>query len=357
MRRSYGVHYFLGSRGSRHFNLTAKTGPLYVDLCRSWLSRARSVPLSLWVLSLVPEDILHSITDLVRSLSHQWREISLGAGVSLSIFPNEGTYPCLERVSLGSFPPPAHAPMLSFRNAPRLCSVYFPRWTSRIELPWKQITKFDSGDIDIEDCLEVLHHLSNLVEVHVRIPIFDSFVPPADTILLPQLQSLTLGAPYHHEEDHGPAAQTMPIALLACLKTPALKTLAFGTTLCNTSVCDMAPVPIILDILLDCLKATPTVVDLRLQITLHIPNLNPLLVKITGQSDFLPKLETLYIALWGEPPIVDMSLLLTALLWRLCDHNQFFKLIRSHPVYPVLEALAEDFYLGDRTSEDATSSV
>ncbi|KAJ6502128.1 hypothetical protein C8R45DRAFT_1209748 [Mycena sanguinolenta] len=386
---------FLGSRGSRFFFPTGKTGALYVDLCRNWLSRARSVPLSLWVLSLVPEDILHSITDLVRSLSHQWREISLGAGVSLSIFPEEGTYPCLERVSLGSFPPPPDAPILSFRNALRLCSVYFPRWTSRIELPWKQITKFDSGDIDIEDCLEVLHHLSNLVDAQLRIPIFDSFTPPADTILLPQLQSLTLGTPYHHEEDHGPAAQTMPVALLACLKTPALKTLAFGTTLCNSSVCDKAPflsfvsqspfqlhtlklsrMPTTVDALLDCLKATPTLVDLRLQISLHIPNLDPLFVKMTGQSDFLPRLETLYIALWGKPPIVHMSLVLTALLWRCmsaagirlkrfrfavlakyCDQEKYFKSIKSHPVFPVMEALAEDLYLGERTSEDATSDL
>ncbi|KAJ6502146.1 hypothetical protein C8R45DRAFT_610381 [Mycena sanguinolenta] len=379
--------------GPPQFSMTAKSAALYVDLCRRWLSRAQSVPLSLCVRTFVPKASLHSVIDLIHRRSHQWRDITLGAGVPLSIFPVDGRYPFLERVSLGTSPPPPDAPMLSFRNAPRLCSVYFPTYTARIELPWKQITKFITERISIEDCLELLRHVSNLVNLHLRIPIFHSFTPPANPILLPQLQSLTLGAPYHHEADHGPAAQTMPVALLACLKTPALKTLTFGTVLCKSSVCDMAPflsfllqspfqlhtlklslMPTTVDALLDCLKATPTIVDLRLQISLHIPNLDPLFVKLTGQSDFLPKLETLYMTFGGDLPIVDMSLVLTALLWRCmsvevirlrrfrfavsakyCDHEKYFKPIKLHPLYPVLEALAEDFYLGERTPEDVSA--
>ncbi|KAJ6502136.1 hypothetical protein C8R45DRAFT_1190482 [Mycena sanguinolenta] len=383
---------FLTSRrdsGPRPFRLTAKAGPLYVELCRSWLSRARSVPLSLCaMLSSVPEDILHSITDLIRSSSHQWRDISLGTGFSTSIFPVDGQYPFLEKLSVETFPP---APILSFRDAPRLYSVFFPRYTSRIELPWKQITSFRTASIDIEECRELLRQVSNLVNASFHIPTSGDLTLLADTIYLPKLRSLTLGEPYHTEARHGPAAQltSIPMALFAGLKTPALKNLALGTDCCELGACDMAPflsfvsqspfqlrtlelsrIPTTVDGLLHCLNATPTVTNLKLEISIHIPDLNPLFVEITGQRDFLPKLEYLYIAPWRDPlPVMDRSLVLTALLWRflsaevirlkrfrfvvLQNHKEYFKSIESHRLYRVLGALGADFYVGKRSWEDA----
>ncbi|KAF7363889.1 hypothetical protein MSAN_01046900 [Mycena sanguinolenta] len=212
--------------------------------------------------------------DLVNSRSHQWREIVLGRDVPLSLLPVDGKYPFLESITMHyTSPPSPDSPIPSFRDAPRLHDVHMMIYTTRMELP-----------------------------------MFGSSALPTDTIILPQLQSLCLSGPWNDEGDQDQAAQTIPTTLLKCSKTPVLKTLNLGFMDCHSSVCDILPflsfvsqsplqlhtlklslVPATEDALIDCLKATPTLVYLQLQIFHHIFDLNPLFAKFTGPSNFLPK--------------------------------------------------------------------
>ncbi|KAF7363880.1 hypothetical protein MSAN_01046000 [Mycena sanguinolenta] len=329
----------LGPPRSHNFS-TREAGSLYVDLCRMWLSSARSLPLSLSLRAFQPRKTFHSVLELVISRAHQWREIVLHGGYELSL-PVDGKYPLLEKLTI-FFLPPAH-PTLSFRDAPRLRDVYMPSFTGRIQLPWHQIIKFRIG-CDVEDCLEFLRHASNLVDAHLRVKptyyssYFDDLVLP-NAILLPQLQFLDLSAQWRDGE-------VLPMALLQYLETPALQrlTLCFEDYDSTDSTCDISPflsfvsqpsfklhtltlsrLPTTVDDLVDCLKAAPTVAQLELQISDHILNLNPLFAKLAGHGDFLPQLESFHISLSGASSIADPSLVLTALEWR-CISTPFIRL-------------------------------
>ncbi|KAF7363886.1 hypothetical protein MSAN_01046600 [Mycena sanguinolenta] len=136
-------------------------------------------------------------------------------------------------------PLPPDKPILSFCDAPKLRDVHIARrYATRIQLPWHQLTKFRPMWIDVEDCLELLRHASNLVDAQLRLNstycYYFDYVALPNTILLPQLQSLDLSGPWRDEE-------VLPIALLQYLETPVLKSL----TLCfmeeRNGVYDISP--------------------------------------------------------------------------------------------------------------------
>ncbi|KAF7363877.1 hypothetical protein MSAN_01045700 [Mycena sanguinolenta] len=360
-----------------------------------WLARARNLPLSLSLRAFEPRESFRSVLELVINLALQWREIVL-EDVPLSLLPVEGKYPSLVSITMRCVPSP-DSPIPSFRGAPRLRDIYMTRYTRRIQLHWHQLTKFRTGWISIRDCLELLRHASNLVNAHFRLIsmyYFDDLALPG-AIVLPQLQSLGLSGPWRARRDP-------PLDLLKCLKSPALKSLTLDFEDHNSSVCDISPflsfvsqplqlhtlilslLPTTADDLIDCLKATPTVTQLELQISDHILNLNPLFSKLAGHSDFLSQLESFDLSLSGPPSIADPSLVLTALEWR-CISTSFIRLqyfqfvvyiddrnheledmddcdigaindrkteeylqsFKSHALYPVLEASGTGFSFGE----------
>ncbi|KAJ6502058.1 hypothetical protein C8R45DRAFT_975202 [Mycena sanguinolenta] len=130
--------------------------------------------------------------------------------------------------------------------------------------------------------------------------------------------------------------------------------------------------PTTVDDLIDCLKATPTVIQLDLAISYHIQNSNPLFAKFAEHGDFLPQLESFDISLSGFPSIADPSLVLTALERRCIStavvplqHFRFavsiydtdpeeiddptevyLQSFKSHALYPKLEAAGTNLSLG-----------
>ncbi|KAJ6502059.1 hypothetical protein C8R45DRAFT_895294 [Mycena sanguinolenta] len=312
--------------GLPHFSAAAET--LHVDLCHKWLSRARSLPLSLSLHPFLPSDSFYSVLELVISRAHQWREIVLDGGYEL---PVDAKYPLLEKLAFFLLPR-AH-PTLSFRDAPRLHDVSMPSYTAKIQLPWHQLIEFRT-QCDIEDCLQFLRHASSLVDAELGLnTTYSSYfldLALLDAILLPKLQSLHLGGEWRDEE-------ALPIALLQYLKTPVLQsfTLCFEDHDSTYSTCDISPFlsfvsqpsfklhtltlslfPTTVDTLIDCLKATPTVTELELRIPYYIVHLNPLFAKFAGDGDFLPQLESFHISVSGPQSFPDPSLVLAALQWR-----------------------------------------
>ncbi|KAJ7200080.1 hypothetical protein B0H12DRAFT_1244514 [Mycena haematopus] len=347
-----------------------ESGALYVDLCRVWLSRAQSTPLSLYFYSFMPCG--QPLLELVSGLAQQWQHIEVGSDILFTL-PVHGNYPLLEKLRI--FPPPLSHPVLRFHDAPRLRDVYIPTYTTRIQLPWQQLTTFRTDHIEIENCLEFFRHASNLVEARVIISAYHSSALPTDTIFpLLQLQTLNLGGETHNG--------AMKMTVLKCLKTPALKTLALGSLRSDGRLhYDTSPflsfvsqssfqlhtlmlsfVPATVDALIKCLKATPSVVHLKLQIRPFMTNMNKLFAKLTGHRDFLPKLDSLHIAFTQATFPVDVSLVISVLIWRCMTaaaaRLQFFRFtmyestaskkafesLKSHPVYLELEASGTDLW-------------
>ncbi|KAJ6502054.1 hypothetical protein C8R45DRAFT_1209688 [Mycena sanguinolenta] len=358
------------------------SGNLHMNLCCEWISRAQNNPLSVSFHDSVPEN--HLLLKIVCELSYQWRDIQLPKDLRRLSLPVDGKYPFLEKLSMSS--PLSEHPTLAFHDAPRLRDVYIPSCTTKIELPWHQLTKFRTDDIDLEHCLELFHHASNLVDAHIRILMHDSSVLPNTIFTLSRLESLNLsGAPDDGEDllDAG----VMFIDLLQCLTTPALKTLALGSTYARRSemfLHDISPflsfvsrsslqldtlklllVPTTADALIACLKATPSVIHLELRISDHVVKTNPVFAWFTGYRDFLPKLQRLQIA-FSNSSTVAKSLVISMLVWRcmtegvtrlqscrIVVHNNYtmglpnyLQKIKTHPVFLELEASGMELYLG-----------
>ncbi|KAF8205563.1 hypothetical protein K438DRAFT_1818040 [Mycena galopus ATCC 62051] len=362
--------------------LTSQSGALYLDFVRMWLSRARSAPLSLYWDTFVPSDTAHSLLEIVSGLSMRWQVIEFGWHVPSSVIPVDGNYPFLEKLYLFMNLP--HHSTLSFLDAPRLHTVYIGEYKTEIRLPWPQLAFFHTDFILCEPCVDLLRHAWNLVDAHLQIPVEVSSSLPKAIFTLPKLRSLNLSGTFHWEGDHDQVVQTMPMAFLNCLKAPALQFLTLGFEGCNSSRCDISPflsfvsqsafqlhtltlslIPTTAEDLIECLTASPTVINLKLQISSHILDLNPVFAEFTGHREFLPKLESLHIVLPGAPT-VDASLVASVLGWRAgvglrvfrfaaSSHSQledFFESVKSHPACSELEASGMDVYLGKRTFRD-----
>jgi hypothetical protein len=323
------------------------------------------------------------LLEIIGEVSQQWQNIQLGGALPFSFpFPGNGKYPLLEKLRISPFGPlPFDQPMLSFHDAPRLRDVFITTYTTRIQLPFHQLTKFGTLNMDLEPCLELLRHALNLVEAHLRISWYDASALPNTVFSLPQLRSLNLG---------GTWMEMLPISLLKCLKTPALRTLALGfEDARNRAPADVSSflsfvsqsafklhtltlscLPVTPGALLECLKATPSVIHLKLQIWPGVVDMNPVFAAFTGHRDFLPNLESFGLAFstWQptvDAPIVDASVVVDMLIWR-CLTSTVTRLqsfvydsydleetvqsyIKAHSVYPQLEALGVNLDLDEGT--------
>ncbi|KAF7363836.1 hypothetical protein MSAN_01041600 [Mycena sanguinolenta] len=333
------------------------SGDLYVEFCRKWLSRARSTSLHLCLDTFMPGDSFNALVELV-----------IGNGKTLSSMRK---YRC--RLSLST--------EISFCDAPRLHDVFIPFYTTRIQLPWNQLTSFGTNQLDIEACFELFRHGSKLVSAWIRIPAYNSSIPKT-VFTLPRLRTLDLG---------GTDGMSMPITVLKCLKAPALETLALGfeNSPNGCVLPDISPflsfvsqssfqlrtltlslIPSTTSALVECLKTTPSVANLHLQISLFIFNLDPIFIALTEQRDFLPNLESLHIALSqheSRSSPVAASLVFDMLVRRCAaglqsfrftgrnksDQNDIKRYLESRPAYPELLTKGLRSYVGKRTYEDS----
>ncbi|KAJ7868298.1 hypothetical protein B0H13DRAFT_2670318 [Mycena leptocephala] len=286
-----------------------------IDFYKMWLGRARGATLSLNV-----EDILElsepvpgtraSLFKIVVELSQQWQNIELLLRDDLlESLPVQGKYPVLEKLTLAIAGPWLDLP-ISFREAPQLREVVLSPYMTEIQLPWHQLTSFRSDNIiQYRSFLEILHCASNLVDGRFGILSHVSGSElPKTVVPLPQLQSLSL-------EEEDPDFWEPLMTVLDCLKAPSLKNFALFVphhSFHSRNSTDISPflsfvsrssfqlhtlvlsnMPETTELLIQCLKATPSVVHLKLQ-----PNhlvINTTIAQFTGHADFLPKLESFHL--------------------------------------------------------------
>ncbi|KAJ7777107.1 hypothetical protein B0H16DRAFT_1879249 [Mycena metata] len=343
----------------------------YVDFCRNgakaWLSRARSLPLSLilcddWVRdrssSHRPEDTL---LPAVLGLSDQWRSLDLAGSFWDSLFESgslSGKVPLLEELSISV---PSGAVLL--HDAPKLCVLSVSAHSPESQVPWHQLTTFHAlHDVDIPSFLEILQNSTNLLQA--------SFALSGDNEPSPlavsdsrhaRLQRLALSS----SEWEGVDERAIPMSLLEFLKLPALKDLTINLDPEQSTLVALSPllsflsqpglqlhtlaltfpqVPTRMGDLIKCLEQAPSLVVFRLHCA-FISDTDILFTQLTGHIGFLPRLEDLHVVFSIDPSPESDSLttavVVQMLSWRWAalgiTQLQSFKLLhrelyRSEPV-------------------------
>ncbi|KAF8205653.1 hypothetical protein K438DRAFT_1818205 [Mycena galopus ATCC 62051] len=286
----------------------------YVDLYRTWLSRARRSPLSLH-LQVEKRDLTKTVLSLLETivaLSPQWRNIHVFLTVDITglLFERSAEgFLLLEKFTFTSDTSPSQTP-ISFCNAPRLREIDFDSAyppVSPIHFPWAQITTFRTSDITVSSCLEILGNASNLV--NGTFDFRSGAVPTISVLSLEYLQSLALSELLAGDR------HKIPMNVLSCLKTPALNSLAlqFSDVYASTYPQDLSPflsfvsrsafhlrslalslMPMTTDGLINCLKVVPSLVHLKLEPYVFL-DVNTLFSQLAGDTTFLPKLESIHI--------------------------------------------------------------
>ncbi|KAJ7685696.1 hypothetical protein DFH06DRAFT_1159159 [Mycena polygramma] len=344
-----------------------------------WLSRAGGSPLSICSRGIPGGSLLRT---LIR-LSQQWRRIEVHWDMSVDsasdLFPADGRFPSLERLDISI------AGHLSLREAPRLREVSIYLHNPQIQLPWHQLTALRCYYLPGSSCLEILRKSPNLLDGTFSFTGDLSGLPPS-ILQHNNLQHLDL----HTREQVGDA----PLPILNCLRIPSLKSLTLkfpyypGTlpvdispfrsfvsqSFCELSTLALSYIQTTPDDLIECLKATPSLVCLKL--VPHVA-IDIIFARLTGQIDFLPKLESFHTffpynhTTWH----VDVSVVVHMLCWRWAAVGiarlQSFRLgyhtdrkeprvgetLASHSECQALRAEGMDLYFGETSHIDELASL
>ncbi|KAJ7226247.1 hypothetical protein B0H12DRAFT_1030545 [Mycena haematopus] len=209
-------------------NLRSRCFDNSLPLLDCWLTRARSVPLSVAVVYMNYEDNPSPdllISSLVRS-SEQWQDMRLELPFKDLQRLNgiEGRVPLLRKLLIG--PTDAYfagmleglrmTPITAFSHAPLLREVHLVTgFPFTLELPWAQLTKLQATSLSVCECLEILEASPALVECTLSLRHSFDTAHAKRISPLEDLQVLTLRTSGFHAD------------LLHCLTLPVLRELQF----------------------------------------------------------------------------------------------------------------------------------
>ncbi|KAJ7277449.1 hypothetical protein C8J57DRAFT_1713789 [Mycena rebaudengoi] len=183
-----------------HLDIAVRDPQTMVSFVNRWFSRAAGSPLSLRLsgylgVFAVPLDAVigHAATNL--------QSLALKIDAECTARPQHvGTLPVLRKLRFTSpmtanfFHDDGHAPLLTFRDTPDLRELYLEGIsTSRIVVPYAQLTLFSIGHTALQDCLRVVREARALRELHIYRPKDDGTNTGHLPISHPALLSLRLG--------------------------------------------------------------------------------------------------------------------------------------------------------------------
>ncbi|KAJ7685642.1 hypothetical protein DFH06DRAFT_48335 [Mycena polygramma] len=282
-------------------------------LYETWLSRAGDTPLSL-SLPLqedrsVDAGLVDSLLKSIVGLSRQWQQIEINIGDAWARFisPAEMRFPSLEKLDIFVV---LDNLSISFCEAPKLREVTIGRHSPRLQLPWSQLTKLRCDNVPIPSLLGILRDCSNLLDGNSQVDV-DPSALPLSVLHHSCLQRLELGPVYQNSVM---TRNVMPV--LDCLKIHGLQSLTLkfpfyftipttdmspflsfiSRSSCQLHALILAGVPTTSDALIECLKATPSLVHLKLTFRPNhfLVDANTVFTHFSGPADFLPKLVSFY---------------------------------------------------------------
>ncbi|KAJ7685712.1 hypothetical protein DFH06DRAFT_1289492 [Mycena polygramma] len=306
-----------------------------VGMYQMWLSRAQASPLSLGLHAegrFAPGPMIQPLLSTITGLSGQWRSIDLYLGEDLAnfIFPTAEAFPLLEELRLSNFDHDLST--ISLCDAPKLCSFSF-YYDPPNQLPWHQLTTLWCGFVSLSACLQILRDASNLLNGNFQVE-DDPSTLPISIVQHSHLQNLELGAADQDED----RLFYNPMPLLKCFTIPSLKSLTLdfpwsrGVTIppadtspflsfmsrssCQLHTLSLSDMPTTSDNLVECLKATPSLVHLKLTPVPISADMDAVFAQCTGSVDFLPKLESFDTYFSSTPDLPRAYVLVQMLSWR-----------------------------------------
>ncbi|KAJ7029336.1 hypothetical protein C8F04DRAFT_1043331 [Mycena alexandri] len=316
----------------------------YLELHRTWLARAGNTPLSLSFRDhasqrLDSSDAIKSLILTIVELSGQWRNIEIQLfvrhGITALLFPIKGTLPRLEKLIIVGAQKLDNP--ISIADAPNLRCVSV-RYHPELRLPWHQLTTFrcDAG-LDASSALKLIRDSPNLLDAALfsynigTTPLALSLATSRHA----HLECLTLAGFPGVQKD---------FTIFKYLEAPSLKTLRVLFKATGFRPLDVSPflyflsqpslrlhtlilshLPATPADLITCLKATPSVVHLKLKLALRKSQastdkmrvqINTALGQFTGHPDFLPHLESLHLVFPGKS--CDNGITPSAVIEMLC---------------------------------------
>ncbi|KAJ7766722.1 hypothetical protein B0H16DRAFT_371586 [Mycena metata] len=361
-----------------------------VVMYQNWLSRAQSTLLSLSLVDIDERAVpLGPVALLLRAMvgmSQRWQSINLDLGQDVTefLFPIEGAFPLLEKLTISVL---ASQVPIFFCNAPKLRQVRATFYNPQIQVPWHQLTTFRSDNIDIFHCLEIIRDSRSLLNGTFELRCDPSSLPNL-MVQHFRLERLALGISLSGDL----VEMSMPMPVLSCVQTPALQDLTMEfldrsqqrdispllSFLSRSSVqlhtLALSSMPATPGSLIECLGAIPSLRTLRLEPGDWFADVDDIFRAMTGQPTFLPNLEIFHLVFsprgdaWcGEPPIiVTPSVVVEMLCWRWTSSKvplRSFRLAQPYKV-PVGEAIKLDpefqqlaaegmrLYIGERDPSD-----
>ncbi|KAJ7766702.1 hypothetical protein B0H16DRAFT_370612 [Mycena metata] len=345
-----------------------------------WLSRARSLPLSLWLHETWDD---HALLPTVIGLSEQWKSLAIGGKFWSNLFESgslDGKVPLLEELSIDAF----YGHPVILHDAPKLRILSLDMYHSQIQVPWHQLTTLRTRCVNIASFLEILHNSPNLFQASFDFEDDEPVVLPLSKCQHANIQRLFLrGAEY---DERG-----LPMSILDYLKTPALNDLTVSLNWRKPVSVAVSPLLSFLSQpalrlhtlafahitapmgdLIECLKLTPSLAHLKFRCP-YPSDFDILFTRLTGCADFLPRLEGLLAVFTGDetPPRLAPSVVVGMLCWRwaavgiaqlksfrlvhgpnISDPPLFLGLLKSEPDLQRLEGEGMLLYAGRAEDDD-----
>ncbi|KAJ7161470.1 hypothetical protein C8R43DRAFT_1233693 [Mycena crocata] len=143
----------------------------YIELCKSWLSRARTKPLLLGL----QDDLgccasLPLCLGIIVSVSSRWQFVDLELSLDTAkLLPQAGEFPLLEELNITAKDDLSCIP-ISFHAAPKLRRVFISDHGSvqHMQFLWHQLTEYQTWNISISCCFYVLRDATQIVDANFR---------------------------------------------------------------------------------------------------------------------------------------------------------------------------------------------
>ncbi|KAJ7286464.1 hypothetical protein C8J57DRAFT_1497119 [Mycena rebaudengoi] len=293
------------------------------DFYCSWLQNAKSTALSLQILDNEWDGVqlvntgaseVCKVLEAIRLLAAQWKKIALVLHPLhfFDVVPSEGTFPLLR--TLRTTMPPSYL----FNDAPMLRELCLGRYSALPAFPWAQLTDFETTEVKISDCVDILQHASNLTELRASVkpdtsPVSIPHLPPLTNLRILSLRDGDI------DDSTGELLElfrylTLPaLAHLFLVFTEKLRSPEGITTFSHFASRSSLKLqslsiacPPSSERLIQLLQSIPSLRTLQL----YAENLdgNKICRRLTSQSDFLPNLKSLHIAYEGnQPPKLSLS--------------------------------------------------
>ncbi|KAJ7449210.1 hypothetical protein FB451DRAFT_1287835 [Mycena latifolia] len=317
---------------SIHIDRPYASGRGIWSLVETWLSRAKSHPISLGLDTDVPE----SLVALVSSFSEQIVTLRLGHSLVRQICQSDTKFPLLRRfVTYGS----SHEDLQKlFQVAPSLCELFMFHNPSSVNFCLPSLTRFEIFyEISTETVLAILTHFPVLSHLRFNIPESDSSAITNTSIpaVFPHLSSLALCSPQTRAILH---LLTLPNLHKLQLVDGGRADLDIIHTFLSRSSCTIDHLVISFwlsgadSAIPNCLKAFPSVAVLEIK----VPRKMDSLIGYLTTSSLVPQLKdiTIFSEIDLQTPAIDYEPLIKMLRSRM-DSVKAVEIRKLHLVYDV----------------------